>query len=245
MIAMKISIIIPTLKESSTIAATLTHLKKELRRTDHEVIVSDGGSTDDTVVLAKQLASRVCEWKEKSRQTIAQGKNIGAKAAQGDFLVFLDADTVIPHADNFFFHALEYFARDEKLVGLTCRIRVLPQYETFADRIFFSFLTSWYIFFNNYLHIGNSSGEFQMIRRAAFERIGGFREDLVAGEDNDLFIRLARIGNTRVATPLTIFHSGRRAHKMGWPKLLSHWVLNGISVFLFRKSPFKEWKVIR
>ncbi len=239
-----ISIIIPTLNEEKFIEGTLRALASALTL-PHETIISDGKSTDRTAEIASRYADRVLVYKGVARQTIAEGKNEGAKAARGDFFVFLDADVRIPDTNVFFSALLMRFERDHELVAVTVALGVEPAYATLADRAIFTLLNSTYFLFNNVLHIGNGSGEFQMIRASAFRRVKGYREDLPAGEDNDIFRRLSRIGKTRFCGDLTVFHSGRRAHKKGWPKVLYSWVKNGLSVFLFNKSAYKEWEKIR
>ena len=113
-----ISIIIPTLNEAKIIELTLRMLTATLTL-PHEVIVSDGRSSDRTAELAARYANTVVVFSGEGRQTIAAGRNDGAKAAAGDFLVFLDADCVIPEPDRFFTQALAYFERNPELVGLT------------------------------------------------------------------------------------------------------------------------------
>ncbi|MGA7261436.1 MAG: glycosyltransferase, partial [Stellaceae bacterium] len=113
-----ISIIIPTLNEAKIIEATLRTLAATLTL-PHEVIVSDGGSSDRTAELAARYANTVVVYSGAGRQTIGEGRNDGAKAAAGDFLVFLDADCVIPEPDRFFARARAHFDKDSRLVGLT------------------------------------------------------------------------------------------------------------------------------
>jgi len=93
--------------------------------------------------------------------------------------------------------------------------------------------------------MGGASGEFQVMRRSAFEKLGGYRVDLAAAEDQEFFRRLARFGRTYYHSGLTVYHTGRRAHQIGWPKLLWLWILNGVSVPLFGRSFSGKWKVIR
>ena len=72
----------------------------------------------------------------------------------------------------------------------------------------------------------------------------GYNENFVASEDYDLFSRLSKIGHTRMGeTP--DFHTGRRAHAIGWPKLLRLWVGNTIYNIIYRHSLSSEWEVIR
>ncbi len=239
-----ISIIIPTLNEEKIIEKTLKDLQSRLTLS-HELIVSDGKSSDRTVVIVKEFTNKVIEYSGAEGQTIAQARNEGAKIATGDFLVFMDADCTIRNPDEFFSAALARFEKNEKLVGLTASLRVLPEFETRADRFVFGLLNYNIRIMNNVFHVGEAAGEFQMIRRKAFEAVHGFREDLIASEDMDLFFRLSKIGQTMSDASLTVFHTGRRAHTVGWLRLLSTWILNTVSMVVFGKAVSKKWKPIR
>ncbi len=98
---------------------------------------------------------------------------------------------------------------------------------------------------NNVLHIGTGPGEFQMVKASAFRSLGGYNERLVASEDHDLFMRLAKIGETRLDPSLVVYETGRRAHAVGWLRLFTTWIVNGITVTFFNRSVSKEWKEIR
>jgi glycosyltransferase involved in cell wall biosynthesis len=238
-----ISIIIPTFNEAKIIEATLRSLAAFTL--PHEVIVSDGSSSDRTAELAARYASTVVVYSGAGRQTIGGGRNDGAKAATGDFLVFLDADCIIPEPDRFFAQALAYFNADPRLVGLTAYLRVFPADETFGDKLVSGIANLGLRVANNILKRGASFGEFQMIRREAFARLGGFRADLIAFEDADMFRRLSRIGRTMIAPKLRVLHSGRRGHQVGHPQLIAMWLVNMVFVAI-RGRPFsKEWKPIR
>ncbi len=239
-----ISIIIPTLNEAKIIETTLRTLAATLTL-PHEVIVSDGGSSDRTAELAARYANTVVVYSGAGRQTIGQGRNDGAKVAAGEFLVFLDADCVIPEPDRFFAQALAYFERDAALIALTAHLRVFPADETFGDKLVSGIANFGLRVANNILKRGASFGEFQMIRREAFARLGGFRADLIAFEDTDMFRRLSRIGRTMIAPKLRVLHSGRRGHQVGYPQLIAMWLVNLVSVAFRDRTFSKEWKPIR
>ena len=88
---MKLSIIIPTLNESGCITSTLAPLQL-LRAAGHEIVVVDGGSSDDTVSLATPLADHI----SISPPGRARQMNAGAAMSSGDVLLFLHADTFLP-----------------------------------------------------------------------------------------------------------------------------------------------------
>jgi glycosyltransferase involved in cell wall biosynthesis len=239
-----ISIIIPTLQEEKLIETMLKALKSGLT-VPHEIIVSDGGSRDQTAALARKYADKVIVYTGVKRQTIAQGRNDGAKAAAGDILMFLDADCFLNNPNEFLQKINQKFSADKDLVALTGWLLIQPEERTFFDQIIPPIVSASYWFLNNVLHHGGASGEFQAIRRTAFEQLGGYREEMTAGEDIDMFSRLSRIGKTRLARDLVIYHTGRRVHKIGWPHLLTLWFLNTVWLIVWRKAYSEEWVPIR
>ncbi len=96
---MKFSIIIPALNEEKTIQSCLIPL--QTLRSQCEIIIVDGGSTDNTAQLAAALADQVLG----SEQGRARQMNTGARRACGDVLMFLHADTLLPD------HALALIAQ--------------------------------------------------------------------------------------------------------------------------------------
>ena len=87
----RVSIIVPALNEADGIVATLAMLQP-LRILGHEVILADGGSSDDTVVLARGLTDAITF----SARGRSQQMNVGAGQAAGDIFLFLHADTRLP-----------------------------------------------------------------------------------------------------------------------------------------------------
>ena len=238
-----ISIIIPTLNEEKTIENTLKLLR--VFTGDYEIIISDGGSHDNTIAIAKKYTDRIVT-PMGDFQNIAIGKNSGSKVAQGEYLVFLDADIVIPNINTFFKKAVENFESNPNLVGLSSFIRTIPEAETKTDIVFRAMHNYFILFMNNIIHLGSGAGEFQMVRASAFNFIGGFDHDIIASEDYDLFRRLAKVGDVRSDSSLVVYEQGRRAHKVGWFRLFFFiWLPNGLSVALFKKSISKKWKEIR
>ncbi|MHB1163193.1 MAG: glycosyltransferase [Minisyncoccota bacterium] len=238
-----LSILIPTLAEGLFLERTLKNL--EALTLPHEIIVSDGGSVDGTLEIAKRYTDKVVVWSESRRQTFGEAKNAGAALATGKFLVFIDADVTISNPNVFFTQAISDFDANADLVAMTVSLKPWLENHSLADTLFSAPLNLWYIISNNLLHYGNASGEFQMIRASAFAALGGYREDLAGGEDTDMFNRLSKIGRTRSHWQLYVRHSCRRAHKTGWLKLYWMWMRQGFSVLMLSRTAYKEWTVVR
>jgi hypothetical protein len=140
---------------------------------------------------------------------------------------------------------LEYFEGHQKTVAVTVPFAPMLEYRKFGDSLGIFPLNFWFLIMNNVLGIGQASGEFQMTRPAAFNKLGGFRNDLVAAEDVDMFSRLAKIGRTHVYWGLHAEHTFRRIHTLGWIGVYWLWIINGLSYQFRNKAHAKEWSVIR
>jgi len=92
---MKISIIIPAYNEEKYLASTLASLVVARDRVggDAEIIVVDNESTDRTAEIASSFSIRLIN---ESVHNIGRVRNTGAAAANGDVLIFIDADTTVP-----------------------------------------------------------------------------------------------------------------------------------------------------
>lgn len=238
-----ISIIIPTLREGPFLERTLKNFGD--LQIPHELIISDGGSTDETLDVARRYTDKITVWKETRRQTFGEAKNAGAALATGEYLVFIDADVIIPSPQSFFEELLKVFEKNKKLVATTAPLKPYSENHSFADAFFCAPLNWFYIIANNVFHSGNASGEFQMVRAETFRSIGGFSTSLAAGEDNELFRHLATVGRTMSYAKLCVRHSLRRPHKLGWLRTYGIWIKNGISVSLRGRAAYKEWDIVR
>jgi len=238
-----VSVIIPTFNEEKYIADAIKQFEKLTIK--HEIIVTDDKSTDNTVAVARASQATVILVPEQKHRTIAANRNEGRRYASGEFLVFMDGDSRINDVEVFFKHCLERFEKEKRLVAITARLRVLPDLETFVDSVIYDIFNFVLGVKNNLFHKGEASGKFQMMRATSFDAVHGFREDLVSREDANMFQKLARVGSISSDNSLTVFHFGRRAHKIGWPKLLWIWMRDSFAVAFFNTSASKEWTDIR
>lgn len=99
---MKLSVIVPVLNEASTLAAFLQHLQP-LREMGHQLIVVDGGSCDQSFSIAEPL----CDLVLHSGRGRAKQMNTGATQADGDWLLFLHADTHLPQPLHYWCDLIE------------------------------------------------------------------------------------------------------------------------------------------
>ena len=88
-------------------------------------------------------------------------------------------------------------------------------------------------------------GECQIVPKNLFDRIGGYNNSLVAGEDFDLFKRIRKKGKILFDKSLVIYESPRRYRKYGHTKIFFSWLLNAVSVIFKNKSASKEWEEVR
>lgn len=192
---MRISIVVPARNEAAEIEATLASIGSP---GDHEVVVVDGGSQDDTVARATALGARVVP----SEPGRARQMNAGAGIAEGDVLLFLHADTWLPPKwDARVREAIGEGAVagrfDVDLRGRHPVLRVVGEAMNLRSR--------W-----SRIYTGDQA---IFVRRTVFDEIGGY-EEMPLMEDIDLSRRLKTAGpiaclRERVST------SGRRWEERG------------------------------
>jgi glycosyltransferase involved in cell wall biosynthesis len=240
----QISIIIPTLREEKLLPKVLEQFTPELKKKYNlEVIVSDGGSTDGTLEIAKQYADVLIQNPEGQFQNISRGRNLGAKAARGEILCFINGDTIIERIHEFF-PAVTASLKNKGITGLTCNVYVHKEEETLFDKIFHTIYNRYFQLLN-LLGIGMGRGECQVVTKQMFEQVGGYDEGIAAGEDFYLFVKLRRHGKIAFLRSFTVRESPRRYRKYGYLWISFLWFINAFSVFCFKRSVVKEWKPVR
>ena len=243
----RISIVIPTKNEGNFIGPTIEQFRDYLEPYDLEIIVSDANSTDDTAGIVRRYQAewgdRVKLVQEAGKQNIAIGRNRGAAAACGDILFHMDADVHIPNKDRFFSKLLEAFEKPE-VVAVTVPIWVYPEEARLSDKVY-------HVLMNAVIRLSFTAGVFlakgecQLVRRSVFERIGGYNEKIIAGEDCNLFYRLHKEGKIAYLYRLKVHHSPRRFREYGYIRVSLIYFREGLSLLFLRKSYVEEWKPIR
>ncbi|MCC5790462.1 MAG: glycosyltransferase family 2 protein [Opitutales bacterium] len=200
---MKVSIIIPVLNQWDLTHACLLALKKTIPpKWSREIFVCDGGSTDET---ASQLPhfSDIEHLKTKSTPAnFAQNCNFGARHATGEFLVFLNNDTVPqPH----WLEPMIAVAEAETDAGLIGNVQWNPRrnwwdhfgivFESDGTPHHFGQYSRKNLFLTGYGEWSAVTAACCLIRRSLFIENGGFDETYRNGcEDIDLSLRLRRLG---------------------------------------------------
>lgn len=177
-----LTFIVPAHDEARLIGATLDALHTAARalRLEYEIVVVNDASTDATAGIAHAHGARVLHVRHRQ---IAATRNAGARVAQHDTLVFVDADTLIDAAVlDAALHALQAGAvgggAAVDFIGpLSPHGRLLA---ALAQRVF--------------RRTGIAPGCFVFCTRAAFEAAGGFDETWYAGEDVAISRALAKQG---------------------------------------------------
>ncbi|MCG3209391.1 MAG: Undecaprenyl-phosphate 4-deoxy-4-formamido-L-arabinose transferase [Anaerolineae bacterium] len=185
----RVSIIIPTYNSASFVTWTV---ESALAQTypDYEVIVVDDGSTDNTPVVLAPYLPRITYIRQEN-QGPAAARNTGFRASQGDYLLFLDSDDLIPP------HKLDLqvsFLEEHPNFGLVYsawqevdeeNTRVLGEVRPNQRGHLLKAILRRQLFFFPGAAI---------IRRACLEQVGPFDEALFGCEDADMWVRLSLAG---------------------------------------------------
>jgi len=197
-----ISIVIPTLNEEKYLPRLLKSIRAQKTECKFEVIVVDGFSKDRTVDVAKRLGANVLV----AKTNIAEARNIGGLYARGRFLLFLDADTVIPQG----------FLNDLKRLlesGVKCAV-FRPEPLEYARSLFArtGYTLGWILCrfrLTNPCYMGLA------IDRIIFKNVGGFDKHLVYSEDLDFLWKVSRVVRVHYPKRPSIYSSTRRWMRNG------------------------------
>jgi rSAM/selenodomain-associated transferase 2 len=209
--SLHISVIVPTLNEQEHLHATLVRV--HLTPAD-QLIVVDGGSTDDTVTVARQFTPCVLT----SSPGRARQMNHGARQAHGDILLFLHADTVLPPHG---LQAVRQVMQQDRVVGGAFRLAFAPS--TLALRVI-----AWGANLRTRLGKLPFGDQALFVRRQLFETLGGYA-DVPFLEDVQLVQALRKRGSFAII-PQSVYTSGRRWQRQG---VVSTTVRNNVLLTLY------------
>jgi GT2 family glycosyltransferase len=187
----KVSVVIATYNRASYLAQSIRSVQAQ-SHADVEIIVADDGSTDNTPHIVSQFGPGVIYLPLPHRGQPASTRNAGLRAAEGEYIAFLDSDDLFlpgklalqlaafeQHPEAGMVYSNGYFFRDDPDVPTGHALDGLPtpSGDVLADLLRGNFLTSPVV----------------LIRRACLEAVGPLDEDpaLFVAEDYELWLRLA------------------------------------------------------
>ena len=231
---MKVSVIIPTYNSESTIKGCLDSLFNQTFEDKYEVIVVDDASADNTV---SAVVSYPVELLKQEHKGPAAARNLGAENAEGEILLFTDADCIpengwiekmcAPFEDGQIVGVQgRYKTRQEGTVARFVQYEIEERYEIMSEKRYIDF-------------IGSYSAAY---RKDVFLEGGGFDESftIASGEDPDLSYRLASKGHKMVFAPGAVVYHEHPASIEQYLKMKfyrAYW-----RVALYRKNPEKTIK---
>ncbi len=196
----KISIIIPTYNEAENIVALITYLKNSTNNSIAEIIVSDGGSTDDTVSLSKATGAITFTSPQKGR---AAQMNYGASKSSGDILYFVHADTFPPTS----------FAAD--IIEAVKNNFDCGRYKTkFNSKKWIYKFNAFFTRFDWFICYGGDQTFF--ITQKLFTDLGGFNQTMQIMEEYDFTIRAKQKGRYKIFSKTTLISTRKYEGRSWW-----------------------------
>lgn len=222
---MNLSIIIPVLNEELYLPTLLTLLSNQTFK-NFEVLVVDGKSTDNTISEAEKFKNKLdLKIIKAPHKGVSFQRNLGAKSAKSELLLFLDAD--VDFKENFLEKIIEEFNIEKSGIGT---VQSYPQDRNFGDTIL-SFL------YNMYQNLTKSYepeiyGWMILVKNNIHQEIAGFDEKIFFSEDSDYVKKIVKKGyKFQILKNTKIYFSSRRVKKEG--RLEYH--LKMIKYFIFLK----------
>ena len=206
-----ISIIIPTLNEADTLQNTLSSLFTRIDPTEVEVIVSDGGSIDDSLQITRQFPCRIVSGKPGRAQQMHRASD----QAKGEWLLFLHADSNLPEGWRMTLTQSDYWGFfPVRLSGKHWLLRIIETAMTWRSRI-------------TRVGTGDQGLFFQ---QDFYQQLGGFA-DIPIMEDIDISKQARRLARPTIASSYIITSSRRWEQngicrtvlKMWWLRL-AYWL---------------------
>lgn len=171
---MYLSVIIPTFNEAENLKKLLPFLIQYAASDDFEIIISDGGSTDNTIEIATKFGVKAVKSPQKGR---ASQMNFGVTIAKGDVLQFIHADTIPPKS---FYTDVKNTIENNIPAG--CFIYCFD-----SPSILLS-INAYFTRFNQLWCRGGDQAIF--IKRTVFDEFNGYRPDFLIMEEYDLLKKL-------------------------------------------------------
>ncbi|MDO8667795.1 MAG: glycosyltransferase family A protein [bacterium] len=235
---MKLSIIIPAYNEEKYIGKCLESISRAAKNSGHEVevIVINNASADRTREVALSY-SQVKVFDEPKKGT-NRSRQLGLTKATGDLIANIDADNRI--TKDWINMVFKEFKDNPKLVALSGPYIFydISSIQSLMAKLYYYLAYPVYVINNRFFKKGGAiMGGNVVIKKSALEEIGGYNVALTFyGDDTDTAMRLSKVGIVKFNYKFLVQSSGRRLKKEGIISAGFRYVINHISVSLFKKS---------
>lgn len=193
-----VSFIIPTMNNARTIKKCLLSIRSQ-KYPHVEIVVVDGGSTDETLSIAEKLADKILFVKGP----LGLSRHIGAKHARGEILGIFDSDVYLPHAD--WLENAVATLLSKTAVAVLWPINVPPEKASKVAKAYFTLWKYRLTTTKNPMPGGNI-----LVLKKVYDEVGGINPRLHFGEDYDLVMKILRRGYKYIAYPDPIIHDTMR-----------------------------------
>jgi glycosyltransferase involved in cell wall biosynthesis len=203
----ELSIVIPTYKEEKYLPKLLNCLRKQTYK-DFEVIVADKPFKDKTRKIAREFKCKIVNGGLPS-----YGRNEGAKIANGDYILFLDADV---RFEKYFIEKYLNWHKSKNLGSSTCWSFSYDKTHKFDSFIVYNFMNlgNLLIFLTQGIK-PSANGFCIMIKKNIHDKINGFDEKIEYGEDSEYVQRAKNFGKFAICLRTAVYPSIRRFTKNG------------------------------
>ena len=191
-----ITVVMTVLNEEAHLEASVQSILAQSYPSEIELIIALGPSSDDTNKIAKALAKKDKRIKllDNERGLTTVGLNAAIKIAKHDYIVRIDAHSE-PESNYFQDGIRILLEQDADEVG---GIMQAKGHSAFQKAVAYAYTSRWGIGAASY-HIGGQAGEAEsaylgIFKKSALERVGGYDESIIRGEDWDLAQRIKRTG---------------------------------------------------
>lgn len=228
----RLSIVIPALNEEYFLPNLLASLANQTKR-EFEVIVVDGLSSDRTVEVAHSFGSMLpkLEVLVSNKASLPLQRNLGAKASTGDWLIFIDADSIVL---PYFAERIERFIEEQNPTLFTTWFR--PDSEVSGDALF-TLIANLFVEGSIVFRRPIAPGPLAGIRRDVFDLVGGYNESLTFGEDFEFTQRITARGISLQILRETLYvYSLRRIRRDGKMRFIRLYARGSIVALLMKRN---------
>lgn len=215
-----ISIIIPTLNEEKLLPGLLKAIKSQNFK-NYEIIISDAGSQDKTIEIAKEFGCKIT-----NGGLPGKGRNNGANVAKYNILFFLDADSIF-FGQDFFTNFLDEFEKRNLDIAT---FLIYAKGNNKIDKFIYRAYNFSVCLVENFLpHATNAV----LVKKEIHKKINGFDEQIKIAEDHDYARRAGKFGKFGIIKTEPILVSARRYETDGRFKTYFKYILCAIYMNLF------------